>query len=120
MSIIDIVNDDVYLEKDGEKKYFSDLAESTKDMILDQELNVFVCSGDVSEKMDWFETINIAGKALASQEIRSAVYSCPFVTDARKWFVSDSGGRPQAVLNEYGEFVKGNVERQEILEQVLY
>ncbi len=31
---------------------------------------VYVCSGDDSEKLDWFRTINIAGEKLTDQELK--------------------------------------------------
>ena len=36
--------------------------------------------------MEWFKTINIAGKPLNDQEINNAVYAGPFVTDAKRHF----------------------------------
>ena len=84
LSIMNIVNGNVYLERDDEKIYWDRLAESSQDAILDQELLVFICKGDPTEKLEWFKTINIVGKVLTAQEIRSAVYSGPFVSDARK------------------------------------
>ena len=67
--------------------------------------------------MDWFSTINIAGKELTTQELRSAVYSGPFVSDARRYFVSGADGN--ALSNGYDVFVKNKVIRQELLGQVL-
>lgn len=122
LSIINIIHDDIpydTLGPDGAMRYFSDLPESTRDSILDQELTIYVCKGDLSEKMEWFETINIAGKPLTKQEIRSAVFSGPFVSDARRYFVAN-GETCQATLNDYGNYIKGNRLRQEILETVLY
>ena len=119
LSIINIVNDDVYLEWNDERKHFSDLHPDQQDAILDQELNVFVCKGKDEEKMDWFQTINIAGKQLTKQEIRSAVYSGPFVSDARGYFGAGGIVCP-ALSRQYKDWIKGNVERQELLEKVLF
>ena len=53
---------------------------------LNYPLFVYICDGSPEEKLQWFETINIAGEQLADQELLSAVYSGPFVSDARKRF----------------------------------
>jgi hypothetical protein len=118
ISILNILTDGVSISMYGEDKFFSDLPESEQEQILDQELLVYVCSGDVSEKLDWFSTINIAGKALKAQELRSAVYSGPFVSDARRYFVSNAEGA--ALANGYDVFVNNSTLRQELLEQVLF
>ncbi|MBO4379849.1 MAG: DUF262 domain-containing protein, partial [Muribaculaceae bacterium] len=58
-----------------EFQYFHNLTETEKNEILDYELMVYVCSGNDREKLDWFRTINIAGKQLTAQELRNAVYA---------------------------------------------
>ena len=67
-------------------KTFKALQESEKNAVLDYELTVYICEGDDKEKLDWFETINIAGAELTKQEMRNAVYSGPWVTDAKRYF----------------------------------
>ena len=114
------MTDGVPLKIYDEEKFFSDLPESEQEQILDQELLVYVCSGDLDQKMDWFSTINIAGKALKPQELRSAVYSGPFVSDARRYFVSGATTAALSHSKEYDLFVNNSVLRQELLEQVLY
>lgn len=118
LSIVDIVRGQVALNIYGENKYFPDLAECEQEQILDQELLVYVCSGDVSQKLEWFSTINIAGKALKAQELRSAVYHGTFVTDAKRYFVTNADSN--ALANEYALFVDNAVLRQDLLEQVLF
>ena len=120
ISILNILTDGVPLKIYDEEKFFSDLPESEQEQILDQELLVYVCSGDLNQKMDWFSTINIAGKALKAQELRSAVYSGPFVSDARRYFVSGATTAALSHSKEYDLFVNNSVLRQELLEQVLY
>jgi len=121
LSIVDIVNDAVYIfDNAGKKRYWSDLEEKEQSAILDKELMVYVCIGDLSEKMDWFETINIAGKKLELQEIRSAVYSGSFTSSARKYFVKDGINEPPVNAEEYSAFISGSIERQIVLEKALY
>lgn len=54
--------------------------------VLDYKLTVYVCSGPDTEKLEWFKTINIAGKELTQQELKNAVFAGTFVTDAKKYF----------------------------------
>ena len=67
------------------KNFFNQPADIRK-KILDYKLTIYVCEGEESEKLEWFKTINIAGKPLNEQEIRNAVYAGPFVSDAKKHF----------------------------------
>ena len=67
-------------------KNFKTLQESEKEKLLNYKLSVYICDGDDKEKLDWFETINIAGAELTKQELRNAVYSGIWVTDAKRLF----------------------------------
>lgn len=67
-------------------KYFGNQPEDVQKQILKYRLTVYVCEGEASEKLEWFKTINIAGKPLNEQEIRNAIYAGPFVTDAKRHF----------------------------------
>lgn len=83
--------------------------------ILDYKLTVYVCEGEESEKLEWFKTINIAGKPLNNQEIRNAVYAGPFVSDAKRRF-SKTG----CVAYQLGkDLVNGVAIRQELLQLAL-
>jgi len=74
---------------------------------------VYYCSGTDSEKLDWFETINIAGKVLTPQELRNAVYSGSWVSDAKRYFSKNS--RPKIG----DEYLTGSANRQEYLETAI-
>ncbi len=67
------------------------------------------------ERLDWFETINIAGLKLTAQELRNATYTGPWLTDAKVWFLKTSGPTYQIG----GAYVNGVLNRQEILEFAL-
>ena len=97
------------------KDYFNSLEEDKRQKIRSYTLKIYVCRGEPSEKLEWFETINIAGKSLTSQELRNAVYHGKWTTDARDWF-SKPDGPAQA---EAGKYLKGRVTRQEYLEQAI-
>lgn len=96
-------------------KNFFNLQDDVKNKILDYPLTIYVCEGEASEKLEWFKTINIAGKPLNDQEINNAVYAGPFVSDAKKHFSrSNSGG---ARLGK--DLVNGTPIRQDYLKVAL-
>ncbi|MBP5628307.1 MAG: DUF262 domain-containing protein [Bacteroidaceae bacterium] len=96
-------------------QYFHNLTQSEQDQILDYELMVYFCSGNDKEKLDWFETINIAGERLTRQELRNAVYAGPFVSDAKRYF-SKTG----CAAYNMGKFlINGSPIRQDFLETAL-
>lgn len=92
---------------------FHNLPKDKQDQILNYTLMVYYCSGTDSEKLDWFETINIAGKVLTPQELRNAVYSGSWVSDAKRYFSKNS--RPKIG----DEYLTGSANRQEYLETAI-
>lgn len=67
-------------------RYFNNLLPDEQEKILSYKLTVYVCIGDDGEKLQWFQTINIAGKELTQQEIKNAIFAGPWVTDAKRYF----------------------------------
>jgi len=96
-------------------RYFHNLEADEQDAILDYRLTVYLCSGKDSEKLDWFRTINIAGEKLTDQELRNAVYSGPWVSDAKRYFSKTSC----AAFMLAGDYMTGSPIRQEYLETVI-
>lgn len=96
-------------------RYFHNLQEDEKEQILNYELTIYFCEGTDSEKLKWFETINIAGEELTKQELRNAVYSGSWVTDAKRYF-SKSGCPAMKIA---GDYMKGTPIRQDYLETVI-
>ncbi len=97
------------------EQYFSGMAESQREKIMNAPLLVYECEGDEPEIKDWFRTINIAGVPLTQQEILNAVYSGPFVTLAREEF-SNSGN---SLLQKWSAYIAGDLKRQAYLECAL-
>ena len=111
LSICQYYNNDFSLDY----KYFNNLLKEEQDKILDYPLMVYFCEGTDKERLDWFKTINIAGVKLTDQEMRNAVYTGPWLTDAKRYF-SKTGCAASAVGNKY---LRGSSIRQEFLETVL-
>ena len=102
-------------ELDLAAKYFHRQPEDVQRKFLDYELMVYFCEGDEPEKIDWFKVINIAGLKLTDQEMRNAVYSGPWVADAKRYF-SKPGCVAQKISSQY---LNGNADRQEYLETAI-
>ncbi len=92
---------------------FHNLQADKQKQILDYKLMVYFCTGEPSEKLEWFETINIAGAELTKQELRNAVYSGSWVSDAKRYFSKNS--RPKIG----DEYLTGSANRQEYLETAI-
>lgn len=95
--------------------YFSTLTNEEKEKFLNYELTVYFCKGTDKEKLDWFRVINIAGEKLLDQELLNAVYTGPFVTDARRHF--SKRGCPAYKLGS--DFLNGTAIEQVYLSTIL-
>ena len=106
-----------YIEGDFSfnNRYFHNLQKDEQDQILDYRLMVYWCSGTDSERLEWFKTINIAGEELTDQELRNAVYSGSWVTDAKRYFSKNNC--PAYGLG--GDFLSGTAIRQDYLETTI-
>lgn len=102
-------------DSNGNEQKFSSLGKEEQELILNSELLIYDCHGTETEIKEWFKTINIQGKPLSQQELRNAVYSGSFV-DAAKARFSNSESSLQA---KWSNFVKGNPQRQEVLQVAL-
>lgn len=92
---------------------FHNLPNDKREQILNYRLMIYFCSGTDSERLDWFRTINIAGEQLSDQELRNAVYSGSWVSDAKRYFSKTS--RPKIG----DDYLNGSAIRQEYLETAI-
>lgn len=114
ISIAQYISGDFSLDE----RYFHNLTKEEQEQILDYELMVYFCEGTDKEKLDWFEIINIAGVLLTDQERRNAVYTGPWLSDAKLKF-SKPNCAAYLLANDGGALVSGSPIRQEILETAL-
>lgn len=98
-----------------ENRYFHNLTQAEKGVILNYKTLIYFCEGTDKEKLEWFRIINIAGEKLTEQELRNATYTGPWLTDAKKRF-SKSGCAAYLLAKDY---VSGSAIRQEILETAI-
>ena len=102
-------------DKNGMQQYIDGLDEVERQRVLDTHLLIYICEGEEPEIKEWFKTINIVGIPLKQQEIRNAVYSGPFVNALKEVFSNSQN----PFIQKWGAYVKGSVNRQEILERAL-
>ena len=96
-------------------RFFDNLQDDERERILDYELQVYFCEGTASEKLAWFEIVNIAGEELTKQELRNAVYAGPWVTDAKRYFSRNRGPADGFA----GDYLRGSAIRQSYLETAI-
>lgn len=96
-------------------QYFHNLTEPEREQILNYKLMIYFCEGDDKEKLEWFKTINIAGEKLTDQELRNAIYTGSWLTDAKRYFSRSSA----PAYNMAKDYVNGSPIRQDYLETAL-
>lgn len=96
-------------------QYFNGLTEDEREEINNYELQIYVCEGTDKEKLQWFETINLAGEQLTNQELLNSTYVGPWLSNAKEKF-SKTNCPAYRIGKDY---VKGSPIRQEFLETAL-
>lgn len=118
ISIAQFVNGDFSIDFNGRTAMFHNLTKEEQDQILNYELMIYHCEGEEKEKLDWFKIINIAGMELTDQELRNAVYTGPWLSDAKLKF-SKSNCAAYLLANDGGQLMTGSPIRQQYLETAL-
>jgi len=111
ISISQYVNGDFSVNHMG----FDNLTVTEREQILNYKLMIYICEGTDKEKLDWFKIINIAGEQLTPQELRNAIYTGEWLTEAKKYF-SKTGCPAHAIASDY---LKGAAIRQDYLETAI-
>lgn len=94
---------------------FHNLTQTEQQQILDYKVMVYFCEGNDREKLDWFKVINIAGEKLTMQELRNAVYTGSWLSDAKLKFSK----RNCAAYLRGNKYINGEAIRQDYLETAL-
>lgn len=111
ISFCQYVNGDFSLNN----RAFHNLTQTEQQQILDYKVMVYFCEGNDKEKLDWFKTINIAGEKLTDQELRNAVYTGTWLSDAKLKFSKNNC----AAYLQGNKYLNGTPIRQEYLETAL-
>ncbi|KKQ26435.1 MAG: hypothetical protein US39_C0001G0189 [Microgenomates group bacterium GW2011_GWC1_37_12b] len=114
VSIGQYVNGDFSLND----RFFHNLTPEEQNIILDYELFIYFCEGTDKERIDWFTVINTYGEKVNDQEILNAVYTGPWLSDAKLKF-SKTNCVAYLLANDSGQLVSGSPIRQEYLETAL-
>lgn len=114
ISIGQYVNGDYSLND----RFFHNLTKEEQNKILDYELFIYLCEGTDRERIDWFTVINTYGEKVNEQEIRNAVYTGPWLADAKLKF-SKTNCAAYLLANDGGQLVSGLPNRQDYLETAL-
>ena len=115
ISVCQYVEGDFSVDFSGNKLAFHNLTNDKREQILNYKLMVYFCSGTDSEKLEWFKTINIAGEKLTDQELRNAVYSGAWVSDAKRYFSKNNC----AAYGIGSNYLNGSPIRQDYLETAI-
>jgi len=102
---------------------FNALSSDQREAILNYVIEVYICEGTESEMLKWFNVINTGGTVLTLQELRNACYTGSWLSDAKKHFSkSNCIALKTASYDSTGKdcILKGQPDRQEILETVLH
>ena len=100
---------------DGRKYYWDALPDDKYNAIMNYEFMIYICEGDSSEKLSWFTVVNIAGEKLSNQELLNSSYTGVWLSDAKRYFSK----RNCAAKGLSDKYIKGDPNRQELLEKAL-
>ena len=81
-------------------QYFHWLTKDEQEQILNYPLMIYFCEWTDKERLDWFEVINFAWEKLTPQELRNAIYTWEWLTDAKRHF-SKSWCVAYQIWNDY-------------------
>ncbi|MDL0081840.1 DUF262 domain-containing protein [Helicobacter sp. XJK30-2] len=115
ISICEYIKGSFSIQWNDKSQYFHTLSKDLQEKFLDYKLDVYVCQGSESEKLEWFKTINIAGETLTSQELRNAVYASVWLSDAKRRFSKPNG----LAVQRGAKYLSGSALRQEFLESAI-
>lgn len=112
---------------------FDSLGDKQNDF-MNYPITVYICDGSTTEKLEWFEIINISGLKLTHQEMLNAMFPSAWTTDAKRYFsrANGEGFASEGHISNghtYGDYVnvdggsrsekENAVVRQKLLEIVL-
>ena len=86
LSVMYFLKHKLQITIDGKKYYEDSLPDDVYNKLLNYEFMIYICEGTESEKLEWFEVVNIGGEKLTNQELRNSVYTGPWLYDAKRHF----------------------------------
>ena len=115
LSVMNFLSHKLQITINGKSYYNDSLPDDLYNKLMNYEFMVYICEGTESEKLDWFEVVNVAGEELTKQELRNSVYTGTWLSDAKKHFSK----RTCAAKGLSDKYITGDPNRQELLEKAL-
>lgn len=115
LSVMNFLKHKFPITLENKKYYWDSLPDDEYNKIMSYEFMIYICEGSESEKLKWFEVVNIAGEKLTSQELRNSVYTGPWLFDAKRYF-SKRNAPAKGLCDKY---IVGDPNRQQLLEKAL-
>lgn len=115
LSVMQYLSHQFPVTLDGKSYYWDSLPDDKYNTIMNYEFMIYICEGEESEKLDWFNIVNIAGEKLTEQELRNSVYTGEWLSDAKRYFSK----RNCAAKGLSDKYIKGDPNRQELLEKAI-
>lgn len=116
LSLMHFLDHKFAIKLNGNSYYCDTLTDDQFNSIIDYPLMVYICEdGTESEKLEWFEVVNIAGKKLTTQELLNKSYTGPWLLEAKRIFSK----RNCAAKGLSDKYIAGDPNRQELLEKAL-
>ncbi len=115
LSAMEFLSHKLQIKWDGKSYYNDSLPDDLYGKLMDYSFMVYICEGTESEKLEWFEVVNVAGEELTQQELRNSVYTGTWLSDAKRHFSK----RNCAAKGLSDKYITGDPNRQELLEKAL-
>lgn len=115
LSVMQYLKHQFAITLNDNKYYFDSLPDDKYEAIVNYEFMVYICEGNESEKLEWFNVVNIAGEKLTEQELRNSVYTGKWLSNAKKYFSK----RNCAAKGLSDRYIVGDPNRQELLKKAL-
>ena len=115
LSVMQYLSHKFSISIDNKKYYWDALPDDKYNAIMDYDFMIYICEGEESEKLEWFNVVNIAGEKLSDQELRNSVYTGTWLSDAKRYFSK----RNCAAKRLSDRYITGDPNRQELLEKAL-
>ena len=115
LSVMYFLSHKLQITLNGKSYYNDSLPDDLYEALMDYEFMIYICEGAESEKLEWFEVVNIGGEKLTDQELRNSVYTGSWLTDAKRHFSK----RNCAAKGLSDKYIAGDPIRQELLEKAL-
>lgn len=125
ITICEFVHNNFSIKYNGSERNFVNLPNDIQNNILNYCVDLYVCEGTESERLEWFRTINEPNACLTEQELRNSVYPGEWLESAKRYFSAPNSRVVREISDKnslycFKYFANGkHIDRQDYLETVL-